>query len=228
MNDMTDDLVTTNATGDGIVLLTMHRPDRKNALSIALRDRISDVLDELAAHDDVKVVVITGEGDVFSAGFDLREFEDQSPEHQERLWASSDRFHHTVYGFPLPMVAAVNGPALAGGFDLACMADLRVASTTARFGHPEHRWSQELYRPLHDLVAGSIARDLVLTGRDVDADEALRIGLVAAVVPPAEVISAALDRARAIAEAPRSALLDTKRKILAAAGVAAGTATLDW
>ena len=121
-----------------IATLTLCRPDKKNALSIALRDEVSDALDELAARPETSIVILTGDGDVFCAGFDLGEFGDSSPEHQQRLWASSDRFHHTVMRFPLPTIAAVNGAALAGGFDLACMCDIRVAASNARFAHPEN------------------------------------------------------------------------------------------
>ena len=99
----------------GIATITLNRPEKRNALSIAVRDAVSDALGRLAADEDCKVVVVTGAGDVFSAGFDLREFE--QPELAEELWASSDRFHRAWLEFPLPTVAAVNGPALAGGFD---------------------------------------------------------------------------------------------------------------
>ena len=138
----------------------------------------------LAADDALKVVVITGAGDAFSAGFDLKEFAVADPEFQARLWASSDRYHRTVLQFPLPTVAAVNGVALAGGFDLAVMCDLRVASDRARFAHPEITFGEVVYGPLHDLVGGAVARDLCFTGRDVGAEEALRLGLVSSVVRP--------------------------------------------
>src|SRR5262245_65499957 len=122
----------------GIATITLARPEKKNALSIALRDEVSDAIDTLGRDDSVKAVVITGAGNVFSAGFDLKEFRDLGdPEHARRLWASSDRFHHTVLTCPVPTIAAVNGPALAGGFDLAILCDLRVAATTASFAHPE-------------------------------------------------------------------------------------------
>ena len=87
---------------DGIATLTLDRPERKNALSVELRDRISDVLDALAADEAVRVVVLTGEGDVFSAGFDLKEFERavEDPAFGEQLWASSDRYHRTVLRVP--------------------------------------------------------------------------------------------------------------------------------
>jgi len=156
-------------------VLTLNRPERRNALSVELRDAISDALDELVNDQTVKTVVVTGSGTVFSAGFDLKEF-DKAAEDKSfmaELWASSDRFHTTVWGFPLPLIAAVNGPAIAGGFDLAVMCDLRVAATTARFSHPERSFGDVIYGPLHDLVGGAVARDLTLGGRELTAGEAL-------------------------------------------------------
>ena len=102
-------LVQVSDVADGVVTVTLHRPDKKNALSIAVRDEVADALDALAADDRVRAVILTGAGSVFSAGFDLTEFADPDPDHQRRLWASSDRYHHTVLCFPLPLVAAVNG-----------------------------------------------------------------------------------------------------------------------
>lgn len=212
---------------DGVVVLTLDRPEKKNALSIALRDEVSDTLDRLAADALVRVVILTGAGPVFSAGFDLGEFADLDTEHQRRLWASSDRFHHRVLRFPLPIVAAVNGPALAGGFDLAVLADLRIASETARFAHPEQAWGDVVYRPLRDLVGGSVARDLVLTGRSIDAHEALALGLVSRVVPASDLARVAAETAATIAAAPREVLLRTKAKIVAAAGIDESLTTLE-
>jgi len=211
-----------------VATVTLCRPHKKNALSIALRDEVSDALDEIAAREDTHVVIVTGEGDVFCAGFDLGEFGDLSPEHQQRLWASSDRFHHTVMRFPLPTIAAVNGPALAGGFDLACLCDIRIAASTARFAHPEQRWTTVLYRVLRDLVGGATARDIVLTGRTVDAAEALRVELVVDVVPPEQLMESARARAALIAAAPRRELVRTKAKIVAAIGIPPDTPTLDF
>jgi enoyl-CoA hydratase len=167
---------------------------------------------------------VTGAGDTFCAGFDLGEFADS--EIAEELWASSDRWHRTVLQFPLPTVAAVNGGAYGGGFDLAVMCTLRVAGDTARFAHPEHTFSQVVYAPLHDLVGGAIARDLALTGRRVDAAEAERLGLVNRVVPTAEVVAEARTVAAEIARAPRDVLLLMTAKIQRRAAIAPG-ATLD-
>src|SRR4051794_2313313 len=207
--------------GEGVATVTLDRAEKKNALSIELRDRISDALEALAADDAVKVVVLTGEGNVFSAGFDLKEFEwgMEDAAFSEQLWASSDRYHRTVFEFPLPIVAAVNGPAIAGGFDLAVMCDLRIAAETATFSHPEVTFGDVVYSPLHDLVGGSVARDLCFTGRKVDAAEALSLRLVSRVVPPADLPAAAAETAAQIARVPRELLQRTKAKVLRRAAI---------
>jgi len=221
---MSGAFVTVTGPHEGVAVLMLTRPGRKNALSIALRDEMSDALDGLAIDDACRTLVITGEGDVFSAGFDLDEF--ARPELSDELWASSDRWHRTLVEFPLPTVAAVNGAAYGGGFDLATMCDLRVAATTARFAHPEHSFSQVVYGPLHDLVGGSVARDLVLTGRRIDADEAHRLGVVNRIVPPGDLLAEARAVASEIALAPRDVLLAMIAKIRRRAGITMG-ATLD-
>jgi enoyl-CoA hydratase/carnithine racemase len=217
-------LITIAGPADGVATITLNRPERKNALSIVLRDEMSDALDALAADENVKVVVITGAGDVFSAGFDLREFE--QPELADQLWASSDRFHATVLRFPLPLIAAVNGPAIAGGFDLAVMCDLRVAADTARFSHPEITFGDVVYGPLHELVGGAVARELCFTGRVVDAAEAKQLGLVSSVVVPGELIDEVARFTDQIVRAPRDILLRTKGKAIRRAAVVRD-ATLD-
>jgi enoyl-CoA hydratase len=211
----------------GVAWVTLQRPEKKNALSTVLRDEVSDAFDRLAADPSVRVIVITGAGTVFSAGFDLMEFADSDPGFQGRLWQSSDRFHHTILRCPVPVVAAVNGAAVAGGFDLAVLADLRVAADTARFAHVEHTFASVVYRPLRDLVGGSIARELVLTGRNIEAREALSIGLVSQVVPADQLVSATNELARTIASAPREILMRTKAKIIASAGIDPKLLTLD-
>ena len=223
---MPDQLLVADA-GDGVVTVTLNRPEKKNALSIALRDELTEVLAGLATDEAVKVVVITGAGDTFCAGFDLKEFERLDDEaFARRLWESSDRYHRACIEFPLPTVAAVNGAALAGGFDLAVMCDVRVASDTARFAHPELAFGDVVYGPLHDLVGGAVARDLCLTGRVVDAREALQLRLVSNVVPPTDLAAEAHRVATQIARAPRDVLLRTKAKAVRRAAVAGATLDL--
>ena len=164
-------------------------------------------------------MIVTGAGDTFCAGFDLKEFDRaREPGFGETLWASSDRYHRACLEFPLPMIAAVNGSALAGGFDLTVMCDIRIASTTARFGHPEVTFGDVVYGPLHDLVGGAVARDLCFTGRLVGAEEALTMRLVSRVVAGVDLMAAANETAAQIARAPRGVLLRTKAKATRRAG----------
>jgi enoyl-CoA hydratase/carnithine racemase len=212
---------------DGVATITLDRSHKKNAISVALREEMLDALERLRSDDSVSCVVVTGEGDTFSAGFDLSEFAIDDDVFQRQLWDSSDRFHHALLRFPLPVIAAVNGPALAGGFDLAVLCDLRIASSSARFGHPERFFGDVVYGPLHDLVGGAVARDLCLTGRTVDANEAHELGLVSRVVAPKELIAVAQEVARDIAVFPRELSIRTKAKFTARMSIDPGTKTLD-
>lgn len=221
-----DDLLVTRAEEHAV--LTLNRPERRNALSVALRDAVSDALDELAADLSVKAVVVTGAGSVFSAGFDLKEFDRAAGDEafMRELWDSSDRFHRTVLTFPLPLVAAVNGPAIAGGFDLAVMCDIRVASATASFSHPERSFGDVVYGPLHDLVGGAVARDLTLGGRELTAAEALAVHLVSSVVDPVDLpaeVTRVVDR---VCVASREVLARTKAKVQRRAGIDPSSPTL--
>lgn len=201
-------------------VLTLNRPERRNALSVALRDAISDALDGLGADPALKAVIVTGAGPAFSAGFDLKEFERAATDRafDAELWASSDRFHRTVLTFPLPLVAAVNGPAVAGGFDLAVMCDLRVASTTARFSHPERSFGDVVYGPLHDLVGGAVAREVTIGGRELSAAEARDVHLVGEIVEPDQLMERAVRMVGQVCVAPRDVLVRTKAKALRRAG----------
>ena len=118
------------------------------------------------------------------------------------------------------MIAAVNGAAMGGGMDTAVLCDIRLASQAATFGHPEAAFGDVVYAPLHDLIGGAAARELCLTGRRIDASEALRLGLVSEVVAPDALSERALAVAKQVASGPREVLLRTKAKIIARAAVA--------
>lgn len=218
---MSDDLVIERSLAAGVTEVRLNRPGKKNALSIAVRDLLSDALDRAAQDHSVSVVVIAANGDTFSAGFDLGEFAAaaEDPDLDKALWASSDRYHHRLLSFPLPILAAVNGAALAGGFDLATMCDIRVASKSARFARPESSFGPIMYSPLHDMVGSAIARDLSFSGRSVQAEEALRLGLVSRVVDDAELDAEVATLASHIAATPRDLLLNHKAKMIARAGI---------
>jgi enoyl-CoA hydratase len=195
---------------DGVGVVSLARPDKRNALSIQLRRELMDTLGAWGDDDGVRVVVLSGDGPAFSAGFDLGEFGE--PGLARAIRHNSTAYHRAVWSFPKPLIAAVNGPAMGGGFDLALLCDMRIASQGASFGHPEIKFgAPPLFTPLRWIVGDGVARDLCLTGRPVDADEALRIGLVSRVVAPEALLDEALGAARQIAEAPQLALQATKR-----------------
>jgi len=175
---MTEEHVLLNhSMGDGVVLLTLDRPERRNALSARLRTELAHTLGELAADESCRAVVLTGAGGTFCAGFDLKEL--QASDAPEELFADADAYHHAVHTFPKPIVAAVAGPAVAGGLDLAAMCDIRVAQPDATFGQPQVRFGVPVaFDLMKSILAEPAARELCLTGQVIDAAEALRIGLV--------------------------------------------------
>jgi enoyl-CoA hydratase len=183
-----------------VATLTINRPDKLNALNIETRRAMVKALEELAANDDVRVVVITGAGDkAFVAGADIAEFEGRSPVEQFRVMNDTNMFL-AIDEFPKPTIAAINGFCLGGGCETAMACDIRIASEKAKLGQPEINLglipggggTQRLPR----LVGMGTAFKLLYTGDFVKAEEALRIGLVDEVVP-AENIK---DRAKELAE----------------------------
>jgi enoyl-CoA hydratase len=198
-----------------VALLTLNRPDKRNALSIVLRNEIDQCLAEIEEDDSVSVVVIIGTDPSFCAGFDRNEFFSQEPSHLKALMESTDHFHLRLMNFPKPMVAAINGPAMGGGLDLAVLCDVRIASENAAFSHPEIKFgAPTLFGPLAEIIGGGLARDLCLSGRRIDAQEACRIGLVSSVVPPDGLLDEAMAVADSIAEAPLIALKAVKAMII--------------
>jgi enoyl-CoA hydratase/carnithine racemase len=211
-------MLATDIDSDGIAVLRLDNEQRRNALSIAMRDAISDTLDEWATDDRVRVVVLTGTGTAFCAGFDLKEF--AQPDLARTIRDSSHRYHLAVWEFPKPMIAAVNGAAFGGGFDLALLCDIRIAVPEAVFAHPEIKFgAPPLFTPLQWIVGAGIARDLCLTGKRIDATEAHRLGLVNAIANADSLLDEAKATARVIAEAPQAALEATKRYLTSSAGV---------
>lgn len=211
-------MLTADIHSDGIAVLRLDAPDRRNALSIAMRDAISDTFEAWTTDDRVRVVVLAATGSTFCAGFDLKEF--AKPELARTIRDSSHRYHLAVWQFHKPVIAAIDGPAFGGGFDLALLCDMRIATPNAVFAHPEIKFgAPPLFTPLQWIVGAGIARELCLTGRRIDASEAHRIGLVNVIVDPERLEEEAMATARVMAEAPQPALEATKRYLVSNAGV---------
>ena len=214
-------LLTVEVDG-AVALVTLRRPAKRNALSIELREELAAAFPALAQDERVACAVLTGAGSAFCAGMDVTQFGGDRT-NRERLVDTSLAAFGAVARFPKPLVAAVNGPAIAGGFVLALHADVRVAGLAARFGFTElPRGIPPSYAAALGALPEPVARELCLTGRLLDAAEALSHGLVTAVVPDDETVERSLELARTIAAQPLGALLEVKRRALLAAEHARG------
>ncbi len=204
--------LTTLEIEEGVAVLTLNRPEKRNALSRALRDEIVQQLEGLEKNDDVRVVLLTGNGPVFSAGFDRSEFASGD---MAAIFADSMEYHRRVYTFSKPLIAGVNGPALGGGCDLAVMCDFRLAADSAVFGQPQVRFgAAAAYDLMRAVLGAGVAREMCLTGRTYDAEEALRIGLVNHVCPVESLRETALATAEQVASLPAGLAEATKRGFL--------------
>ena len=198
---------------EDVAVVTLQRPEKRNALSIDLRVELTDAFTALG-EDDVGSVMLTGAGPAFCSGMDVTQFGGDRA-HREQLVETSLSCFRAIATCPKPVVAAVNGPALAGGFAIALLCDLRLASEIASFGFPElPRGIPPSYAAARAALPAAIAAELTLTGRLVDAFTALKMGVVSAVHPPDELIPRSLELAGRIAAGPRGALAATKRRIL--------------
>jgi enoyl-CoA hydratase len=200
------DLVLVDRSGPG-ALVTLNRPEKRNALSIELRVAMAETMERLANDPSVTAIGLTGAGSAFCAGMDVTQFGGDAT-HKRQLVETSVRAFNAVSECPKPTVALVNGPAIAGGFALALLCDLRVAAPTASFGFPElGRYIPPSYAAAAWALPPAVARDLCLTGRMIDAAEALSLGVVSRISAG----PAALDE---VARAPASATAEVKRRIL--------------
>jgi enoyl-CoA hydratase/carnithine racemase len=197
-----------------VAIVTLQRPEKRNALSIDLRVELAEAFTRLGEDPDIGALVLTGAGPAFCSGMDTTQFGGDRP-HRERLVETSINCFRAIAECPRPVVAAVNGPALAGGFALALLCDLHLAAEDASFGFPElPRGIPPSYAAARAALPAPIAAELTLTGRLLDAPGALRIGIVGAVYPADELMPRAVELAGRIASGPRQAITETKRRIL--------------
>ena len=203
------------AREDAVAVVTVDRPEALNALDVATLTELRDRLAELAADPEVRAVVLTGAGEkAFVAGADIKYMSGLDIEKAKAWGALGHEAGRLLETMPKATIAAVNGFALGGGCELALACDIRFASTRAKLGQPEINlgiipgWggTQRLAR----ATTLGFAKELIFTGRLVDADEALRRGLVDAVVEPEELMPKALETARLIASKSPVALAAAK------------------
>ncbi|HEY7035849.1 MAG TPA: enoyl-CoA hydratase-related protein [Thermomicrobiales bacterium] len=201
---------------DGIAVVTMNRPDALNAFNSDQLTAMIAAFRGLRADHTVRCVVLTGAGErAFAAGADIKEMVDKSPEEGIAFGRLGHAMVNAVECLPQPVIAAVNGFALGGGSEVALACDIRLASENAVFAQPEVMlgiapgWGATQRLPR--LVGPGLAAELILTGRRVKADEALRIGLVNAVYPLDQLLPAATKLAKQIAGNSPRAVVGAKR-----------------
>jgi enoyl-CoA hydratase/carnithine racemase len=209
---------------DRIAYVTLNRPEALNALDDELNGELSEIWEDFSQDPSVDLAILTGSGRAFCAGADLKTFIPKW-EHATMLDARRNaacgigggitRGRHRI---PKPILAAINGAAIGGGFELALACDLRVAADTAKFGVFEvrqglHQGDGGLVR-LVAIAGTAVALELTLTGREVSAEEALRLGLVTRVVPAGEVLATAEEYARMILANSQQAIRSAKETVL--------------
>ena len=211
------DPVTYERRGDAAVM-TIDRQERRNAIDGPTAELIAAAYDRFADDDDARVLVVTGAGGVaFCAGADLKAIGTLDPD------APGGPLGFTRLVSPKPTIAAVGGWCLAGGLELALWCDLRIATANSALGFPERRWGVPLVdggtQRMPRIVGLGRALDLILTGRIIDADEALSIGLVTEVVATGRHVERALEIAEALARFPQDTMLADRRAAIEGIGL---------
>jgi enoyl-CoA hydratase/carnithine racemase len=213
---MADHLVRVEPKADGVVVVRLCRDEKLNALSEELCAQYLAALDSDAVRAS-RAVVLTGSQRAFSAGADLTEFTDPSPEETIRYYRGPGRLWEALPALPQPSIAAVSGWAIGGGLELALSADLRVADETARFGLPEVSLgilpSAGGMSRLTRLLGTARAKELILLGERFDAARALELGVVNRVARAGQAEAAAMEWAQKMCEQPQTALQVTRELI---------------
>jgi enoyl-CoA hydratase len=206
-----DRLIVSEANG-ATLLITLNRPDKSNSLHPDLVEQLHKALDHGAGDSNIRVIVITGAGRSFCAGLDLELLLRWTTEEKLDYLKLVTSVFYKIWTAPQPVIAAVNGAAIAGGFDLAAFCDIRLASSEAVFGQAEINLGlTQIIHPLYKSIGLARAKELAMTGMNISADEAFRIGLVNHVYPREQLIDRAMDLASMLASKPKNALFETKR-----------------
>lgn len=196
---------------DKVATVTIDRPEKRNALSPEVLAEIEGVFNRLGDDEEANVIVLTGGEKFFSAGFDLDYIRTIEKDANERFCELFHRADRAIMFCRLPVIAAVGGPAIAGGFDLTLMCDIRYASARAKFGQREVVLAlTPLLDPLWRIVGLGNALEVALTGRIYDAEEALRLGYVSKVFAEGKLLESVLPIAKEMAGYDRKTLEATK------------------
>lgn len=199
-------------TDERVTTVTINRPDKGNALSPEVLSEIEALFTKLDSAPDVNVIILTGGEKMFSAGFDLDVIRQMKKDDNEAFISLFHRAYRAILFCRRPVIAAVGGPAIAGGFDLTMMCDIRYASENAKFGQREIPLSlTPIMDPLWRIIGLGRAKEVAFTGRIYDAAEAERMGYVSRVFPRDELLKAVWPIARTMAGYDQRCLAETKQ-----------------
>ena len=197
---------------DAILRLTLNRPDKRNALLPDLLDVLTVEINQAMQDSSLGVIVLTGVGSSFCAGLDLQHLLSLDTTGKVAYMRKLFDLFERIYALPQPVIAAINGPAMAGGFDLAAFCDLRLCVPTAKFAQTEILLGiTQILFPLYQSIGLTRAKELALTGAAISAEEAYRIGFVNHIYPHENLLNEALHLAEQLAARPRQTLFETKR-----------------
>ena len=195
-----------------VATVTIYRPEKRNALSPEVLEEIENLFKDLSEREDVNVIVLTGGERYFSAGFDLNFIRTIEKVSNEEFTALFHRAYRAIMFCSQPVIAAVGGAAIAGGFDLTLMCDIRYASERAKFGQREVALSlNPIMDPLWRIIGYGNAMEVALTGRIYDAHEAERLGYVSKVFPEGQLLESVAEIAKNMAKYDRMILKEIKQ-----------------
>jgi len=226
---MSSSLILLDRPEDGIGVITLNRPEKLNALSTPLLAEFSIMLDRVEVDPSIRVVILRGAGEkAFAAGADIAEYRGRREKAFMDFQFAGRKINDRLEAFPKPTIAAVNGYALGGGFEIALCCDMIVVSTTARLGLPEGLLglspggggTQRLIRSLGRHVTA----ELLLTAWRMKGERAYQLGLAAAIAEPEALLGAAIEKARAMLKVAPLALAEMKRLVRIGADAALPTA----
>jgi len=196
---------------NGYAIVKLNRPHEMNAISKEMRQELYAVFVDLEGDAEVRVIIITGGEYVFSAGMDIKEMSNLSSEEGDEFLLSMMKYLKKIYSCKKPVIAAVGGIALGGGFNLVTVCDLVVASESAIFCHPELKFGfNPFFYPLSQIVGVTKAKEIVMLGEPIGANEALKIGLVNKVAPPEKFMEVAEGMAEMLSKRSAKAVEELK------------------
>ncbi len=196
---------------NGYAIVKLNRPHEMNAISKEMRQELYAVFVDLEGDAEVRVIIITGGEYVFSAGMDIKEMSNLSSEEGDEFLKSMMRYLKKIYSCKKPVIAAVGGIALGGGFNLVTVCDLVVASESAIFCHPELKFGfNPFFYPLSQIVGITKAKEIVMLGEPIGANESLKIGLVNKVAPPEKFMQVAESMAEMLSKRSTRAVEELK------------------